>query len=263
MVMQKGDWPEFFISILFLGYSANNSGFPRLFCICCVSAAIAAAIKLPPPNQRFRYMWRLTYLVWCLILLYSAATSHYTKCHWSLIPVAYASALLVFYGWHVLAHQRWTGRMHKVHMYHHQTLYPPENFLGEKHEKSHEWLSMDAVFHEGPLYAGIAIELAVLNMLYGKLFHNPISIGAFGFLAAGLFLFGTLGNALHYAFHIKGHWLESSPAFLMLRELHWIHHKGGMKQNYMLLNFSMDELFSTKDFNRPINETLAGTAKLR
>ena len=153
------------------------------------------------------------------------------------------------------------GRMYDVHMRHHTVLYPPKNFLADKRRDDHLFLSIDGLFHEGPLYFLVLCEFLGLRYLYSN-YDKNIDKSLY-FLMFGLGLFGYLGNQLHYAFHIRNHFMEKFDWFLMLRELHWIHHKGDMKKNYMLLNFMMDELFESKDYVRYINEKDAGTRELR
>ncbi|MES1917021.1 MAG: hypothetical protein MHM6MM_008784, partial [Cercozoa sp. M6MM] len=132
------------------------------------------------------------------------------------------------------------------------------------HHPSHSFFSGDGFWHEGPLYVLVLLQLLGIRVLF---FCDDASAGELfsqmGMCAFGLALFGYLGNQLHYAMHIRGHWLERFEGFLLMRELHWIHHKGDMKKNLMLLNFSMDELFGSKNYNREIDEALAGTKEPR
>lgn len=259
--MRIGDFPEYLLSLGLLSITAKYSNVPTNIILSGVSSALIAALILHRPVQRFRYMWRLTFFMWTIVFGFSSLTQYIApKSHWSLIPVGYIGGLMSFYLWHITAHQTWTGRMYKVHMRHHMETYPPKKFLADKRRADHDFLSIDGLFHEGPLYFIILIELGILKYLYRDDLNVDKSLAM---LLLGLGLFGSIGNQLHYAFHLRGHWLEQMDWFLMLRELHWVHHKGDMQKNYMLLNFAMDELFSSKDYVRYINERNAGTYQPR
>ena len=109
--MRFGDLPEYVLSVGMLGtiakYAANV---PTNVVLSIQSLAFVSAMFLHRPVQRFRYMWRLTFFVWSLVLGYSSITQHFAShCHWSLVPCGYLGALSMFYLWHITAHQTWTG----------------------------------------------------------------------------------------------------------------------------------------------------------
>lgn len=262
--MRIGDVPEYLISIGALCALAKVSRVPTTMILGGVSLALTGAIFLHRPVQRFRYMWRLTFFSWGCVLAYSRFTQFFVpNCHWGLMPAGYVGVLAAFYLWHIIAHQTWSGRMYRVHMIHHMKLYPPKRFLSDKPLPSHSLWSLDGLCHQGPLFGLVLSEILLLRYLFKHSMKVRVDNKCIYFMVAGLALFGHIGNVLHISFHIRGHWLERYKWFLMCRELHWVHHKGDMKKNYMLVDFGMDELFSSKDYVRFINDRKAGTMGIK
>ncbi|MES1915881.1 MAG: hypothetical protein MHM6MM_007765, partial [Cercozoa sp. M6MM] len=109
-MMRPTDWPEYLLSVGLLCYSAYMASFPVLLVAGAFVIAVGLAMYLPPAVPRFRFMWRLTFFVWVLVVWYAHLTARLTGASPLLVPTSYVGALLGFYLWHHLAHQRWTGR---------------------------------------------------------------------------------------------------------------------------------------------------------
>jgi len=64
----------------------------------------------------------------------------------------------------------------------------------------------------------------------------------------GYLFIGVIGNYLHHAFHIENIYLTQYKWFHELRALHYIHHLGTAKQNYGILNMSLDRILGSFSF---------------
>ena len=65
----------------------------------------------------------------------------------------------------------------------------------------------------------------------------------------GYLMMGLVGNYLHHAFHIKDIWLTKYAWFHELRSFHYIHHLGDARQNYAVLNMSIDRWLGSLSLN--------------
>ena len=125
-------------------------------------------------------------------------------------------------------------------MYHHWKVYPPKRFLSRTYQNDKAgrtfWTSLA---HDGPLYAGLLGNVAVLYSL-GWL-SGMHAVAAVLTLAA----VGDFSNWLHHSFHVAGHFLENFLWFHDLRALHYTHHQGTTKVNYGFLDFAADHAGDT------------------
>merc|ERR1711963_1311711 len=68
---------------------------------------------------------------------------------------------------------------------------------------------------------------------------------------------GTIGNALHMSFHVRGFELERYEWYMELRSLHYVHHLGNMATNFAMLNMGMDGLFHSLALRDPLKHKSA------
>lgn len=155
-----------------------------------------------------------------------------------LFPEIYLSILVVFQMWHWAAHQRWLFYpMWKVHVYHHWVVYPPKKFLSKVYQDDKAGRTiLTSIAHDGPLYAGVASNLA---LLHAAGLTRPIdNFAALGFIL----VVAKFTNFIHHATHIEGHWMERFIYFHDLRALHYTHHQGTALHNFGMLDFTGDLL---------------------
>ena len=201
-------------------------------------------------------IWVITAIAWAIIILDSFLLNILFGTSWYAIPLFYIVAMIAFYIWHWMAHQRWTfyplNVMYKIHMDHHWKIYPPVKgkFLSkeyqykvENEDKAYQpgffsFIKMIVSEHELPMH----IMLILIFVGAGYLGESTATlIGAFFFLAVA----GWFGVNLHYWLHIENHWLERYQWFHDLRALHLQHHRGGAKQNYNMYSFVTDAFLGT------------------
>ena len=169
--------------------------------------------------------------IWAYSYLASLVTGDpwYTQC------LFYFVMLVLFYAWHWLAHQKFSGRMYKIHMEHHLKNFPPSIFYGRPGTVKEIYGSevptlfdlMDprrstnfTFAHEGPLYVMLAIALTVARLVVG------CSWPTIGFFLLMSVVMGSVGSALHSSFHVKNFQLERFQWYRELRTLHYLHHLG-------------------------------------
>lgn len=125
--------------------------------------------------------------------------------------------------------------MWKLHMYHHLVVYPPSRFFSRVYEDDEGGRTiLNTLAHDGPLYAAILTNVALLYRLDSfRSVDVIISILVYGFVS-------SFGIWLHQAFHIQGHWMERFLYFHDLRALHYVHHQGNTQHNFGFLDHSGD-----------------------
>lgn len=179
----------------------------------------------------------------------------------------YFAFLIIFYLWHLAAHEKRSGEMYQIHMNHHLKNFPPAHFYG-RNENSVEQLygsKTPTLFHlmdprrstsfswkhEGPLYVGFAVLIASSRWLF--------DLNVTTLLAAMLLggVMGSVGSALHSSFHVRGFQLERFQWYRELRALHYLHHLGDMKSNYAVLNLGLDALFRSLILEDPLRSRAA------
>ena len=120
-------------------------------------------------------------------------------------------------------------------MYHHLVVYPPSRFFSRVYEDDEGGRTiLNTLAHDGPLYAAILTNVALLYRLDSfRPVDVIISLLVYGFVS-------SLGIWLHQAFHIQGHWMERFLYFHDLRALHYVHHQGNTQHNFGFLDHSGD-----------------------
>ncbi len=131
---------------------------------------------------------------------------------------------------HRLLHSRWSGALHRSHMNHHLTQYPPDDYLSETYRQAGTDNTAYRFVVAGVILAGLALWLTPLWLAL------PIMIN----MAA----IGFVNSYVHDATHISNHWLESFPHFWYLRELHRVHHIE-MGKNFGIVTFFTDRIART------------------
>lgn len=131
---------------------------------------------------------------------------------------------------HRSLHSPWTGPAHKAHKAHHETLYPPGDFLSDKY-RSPGGRSTVLLFLPPMALATFALFLV---------FSWPVALA----LTAEMAAWGLLSDQVHDAFHVRGHWMEKVPGFARLRAMHEVHHHE-QKLNFGIMGFMWDAVFGT------------------
>ncbi len=187
------------------------------------------------------------------LFVYSYLVSYLSNCPFYTIPIYYILVYVAFYLWHWQAHHLiWWIPFNRVcyqkHKEHHYVTYPKHNFFGKQEKETGEWIEyfnpLDWVTqHEGLLYTFMIIIIVMGYMIFET--STQTMLGA----VVGYLITGIIGNYLHHCYHIRGHWLECYSWFHELRALHYVHHLGSAKQNYGILNMSLDKLVGSFTYN--------------
>lgn len=155
------------------------------------------------------------------------------------ILVTFFTCSLFGYIAHWSLHQHWAGRLNRLHMTHHQTLYPPKDYLSRVYRDAGK-------DNTTKVFAMLSVPLVVL----------PVILGIFGILPLALVLIailvmaamGFLHDYLHDAFHIEGHVLTKikgvKAVFGYWNHLHYLHHVD-MQKNFGIFLFHWDHIFRT------------------
>lgn len=180
------------------------------------------------------------------ISIYSLLVSFWAKSAIYTIPIYYLIVYCAFYLWHWQAHHLiwwipFNKACYKKHKEHHFVTYPSYAFFGKTNKITGKWLQYFTPtewisHHEALLY----VFMSFIIFSGYEFFHTSVKtmIGA----VVGFIITGVIGNYLHHCYHIKGHWLEGYAWFHELRALHYAHHLKTAKQNYGILNMSLDKL---------------------
>jgi hypothetical protein len=186
-----------------------------------------------------RVQWRLIRVMismWIMMTISGIVLNYFFGTPLWTLPELYLVGLIAFHSWHWASHQRWLlYPMWKLHMYHHLVVYPPSRFFSRVYEDDEGGRTiLNTLAHDGPLYAAILTNVA---MLYRLDSFRPvdviISLLVYGFVS-------SFGIWLHQAFHIQGHWMERFLYFHDLRALHYVHHQGNTQHNFGFLDHSGD-----------------------
>jgi len=179
-----------------------------------------------------------------LYLLFFTACSHFTCIlvgyvlslpnvkvipTWWWLWLNYIVAALFATFTHMAGHFHWSGRWFRAHtIEHHTKLYPPKRFINEK------TLGAD----DGN------IKYYLPTILFPFIFSYFIFGDTKVCIITGVhnLLWFALADYLHDSYHKKGHCLEKYSWFMVLRELHFLHHKGNMLHNYGIMDFFTDWL---------------------
>lgn len=203
-------------------------------------------------------------IMYSVLIFYSILASFFTGDAYCTQIIFYFVILALFYFWHWLAHQKFMGKMHKIHNEHHYLSFPPNKFYGSEgttkkvygHDIPTFWQLMDPristnfnLVHEGILYLLILIITLIIKIILG---YSNLSLFFFLLMAT---IMGSVGSALHSSFHVKGFELERYQWYLELRTLHYIHHLGNTQHNFGVLNLgALDGIFGTMSTQDPRRE---------
>lgn len=196
-------------------------------------------------------LWVIKGAMYSVLFAYSDAVSIITGCsQWTMIGY-YGVGLNAFYFWHRIAHHSRSGPTHQVHMLHHKTYFPPDDFYGDRTNaitSMYEcatptlWDLMthtdDGSFrwsHEGLLVAMFGAVIMggkiLVRSTYRTLFAAAIMYTAMG----------VLGTAIHMSYHVRNFQLEPYAWYREMRSLHLIHHL--RRANYSIVNTAIDFVY--------------------
>ena len=155
------------------------------------------------------------------------------------ILITFFIASLFGYVVHKSLHQKWSGRLHKAHMTHHITLYPPEDCVSDEYRDP----GKDSTVK---IFAAAAAPLVAIPFVLGLLHIMPWVLVIVSLIVMAVMSF--LHGYLHDSFHIRNHWLSRLPViglwFSRLVQTHWLHHVD-MQTNFGIFVFHWDHLLGT------------------
>ncbi len=203
-------------------------------------------------------------LYFLCLSIFSKITMKFTNTSFLTTPISWFFDMITFYLWHVHAHHKLPGvpfnsYSHFLHNNHHYTNFPPNYFWGSTSEFGLEWRTkskneLKLIYNSLPLHElnfinsikneFYAIVLYLIIML-GKRFFCELDWLTIGFTIIQSFIMIFIGNYLHNSFHTKSHWLEKYSMWRELRYLHYLHHCGDTKHNYVIFAFLFDKIFGT------------------
>lgn len=163
-----------------------------------------------------------------------------------MITISYILAIFVLvsivttllgYWLHRAFHQPWSRWFYNAHMNHHQKQYPANDFLSEEYRSAGK---DDTAILFGIVFAPIILSFVVM-MVVGFM---SVLTGLTCLIS--LLTCGWLHDYVHNQFHLQNSWMDQLPFFVILRQLHRIHHFN-MQSNFGILMFSWDKLFNTFD----------------
>lgn len=184
-------------------------------------------------------------IMYLLVIMYSYICFIITELNPTHYFIFYHLVLFLFWFWHYLCHNIYTGEMYKIHMIHHLVDYPPNKFFGDNKQMSlleiinPKNTTTFSLYHDGPLY----ILVIALLLIYKYMNFSYIDI-IFMFTLA--IIMGFVGTSLHRCFHVKGVFLEKYNWFNELRIYHYNHHLGNMKHNYGVFNIILEKILLGK-----------------
>lgn len=135
---------------------------------------------------------------------------------------------------HYLLHTEAFKHLATDHNVHHE-LYNPDDFESIRYRDAGK--ARSTLVFIPIITTAIALMCIPLWFVFNAWWIYPI------ILAEGV-LIGWLNDYLHYAFHIKNHWLNNYSYFHKLKYLHLLHHIHP-KKNHGILWFGADRLFRT------------------
>lgn len=136
---------------------------------------------------------------------------------------------------HVSLHYKWTGKLHRMHMKHHEELYPHYDYLSISYRNAG---SSNSVYIFVPILTVIVFSLLFIFYLLG------LNIWLIGLIIVESIIIGWIHNYLHDQFHVTPNWLEKFNFFQKWRYFHYIHHINP-KVNYGIFDFLWDKVFGT------------------
>lgn len=136
---------------------------------------------------------------------------------------------------HLALHQSWTGKLNKMHMKHHEELYPHHDYLSVRYRSAG---SSNSVYIFVPILSIIVFALLFIFYLLG------LNVWFIALIILESIIIGWIHNYLHDVFHISPTYLEKFKFFQKWRYLHYIHHID-MTKNYGIFSFVWDYIFRT------------------
>lgn len=153
--------------------------------------------------------------------------------------ITFFIASLFGYVVHKSLHQKWSGRLHRAHMTHHITLYPPEDCVSDEYRNPGKDNTVI-------IFGAAALPLVALPIILGALHMLSLALVITSLFV--MIVMSFLHGYLHDSFHIKNHWLYRMPLvnkiFSRWVYIHWLHHVD-MNTNYGIFLFFLDRLFGT------------------
>jgi hypothetical protein len=149
---------------------------------------------------------------------------------------------LLYYWYHWILHQEWSGILyHQHYICHHKKDYPLKNL------RKYEYIEMNG----GDIIFGIPVILLILINYY--LFTFRI----FMYFTINILTIAIMGEVFHSSYHLFNNadthpqvplsvhkFITRLPFYNHLRDMHDIHH-GKKDTNFGFIDFQMDKLFGT------------------
>lgn len=148
---------------------------------------------------------------------------------WAVPFCTYTTSILAVLT-HWAGHRRWLMWWHTAHMGHHINDYPPNKFLTDGYQRAKKDNSKAYYF---TMIVTPIIACYVIGVFSVKMFIATAIPGM---------LLLWIADYLHQGMHTKGFHLEKYNWFMLLRSLHYHHHKGNMMKNYAIGDFFLDFL---------------------
>lgn len=198
----------------------------------------------------------LFYITW--LLTFSYLIKNIANTYYITSIISYFVNLFIFYLWHIQAHNDyWFIPFNKVcrkyHNIHHYVYFPKSDFYGEmkvEWKKNKENLLIHAIplnelyFVNSLQNEGFAIILGFIVAIFEKYVFKLTNLTILLLIIQSI-ITNYLGNYLHLSFHNKDSWLNKYEWFKDLKYLHYLHHCGNTKHNYMLVYFTFDKMFNS------------------
>ena len=160
----------------------------------------------------------------------------------SLIVFQYYFINLIYYWYHFILHQPWSGILYKYHyINHHKKDYPLKQL------RKYEYLEMN----NGEIIFGIPVSILLFINYYFFTFKT------FAYFVFNISFIAVSGEIFHSSYHLynnaKSHpqvplyvhkLITKLPFYNYLRDMHDIHH-AKKDTNFGFIDFQMDKLFGT------------------
>ncbi|MBL8324216.1 MAG: sterol desaturase family protein [Rubrivivax sp.] len=150
--------------------------------------------------------------------------------------LAYLSGGLLGYVIHWVLHQRWSGKLYRLHLTHHEVKYPSRDFLSVGEYRDAGSGNITPYF--------VALATIVLLPAFFALRQIGVPAWTIAVVAVEITLMAVVNDRIHDALHIKGHFLERLGFFRRCRIAHRVHHTN-VKSNLSMTTFEWDRVFGT------------------
>lgn len=140
---------------------------------------------------------------------------------------------LIEYSLHYISHNPKSGYIYKIHKRHHVIHYPVNNLLSKEYKTSYTYGIPDGIMAHGlPMGAIIGIS------------YNILDYDSFLKILYFILVYASISDYLHTHIHTENTWLTNYNWFIIMRELHFNHHKKTSK-NFSVLDMNIDKLLGT------------------